>query len=863
MPKSKSVKDQRVYIDEDFNSADVSESLVGRKGYSLFKLRDMDVPVPRFFSISASTFTEFISSAVGIDSMNSSSVEELHENLTEAQFSTALKNEFLTAYSRLSGFTDAWVAVRSSVVLPQGKENITFAGMLGTVLNAKGIDDVTEAIKNVYASAFTEKVFNYLTSQGLKISDIKISIVVQKMIQAESSGIVFTIDPISLDENYLTIEAVFGLGDAIADGKLTPDQYVLSKDKLEYREKKIIPQEWMMIRKVQHKKGKSGEQKVRISKSWQHQQKIENKYIEELAKLAILIEKRIGKPQDIEWVFESGKLWILQTQDLVPVSMPEAVDTDTLKIDESVIDSALKIAQMHKQKEDIKKKIQTEKSLKAAVAGSTPPPDQQKNEPSSTKTQPKPTTKPKPEFVSKPLDRQLIRSKTNGQSEANISPESGEKLIITGVGASPGLTRGNVVIIREAEDLVKKKKEINKTSILVFENEVQEAEKIIPKVAGIISNTGGITNDVAILSREHRKPAIMGTQVSSRMLIEGEKILMDGQVGAIYGVRHSQTSAKGTKSTSPPKESTKKAAETKSDDKEVAQEPEKKALTATKIYTNLSDAYSRGDAWVETIKLSDGIVVLQIEDIYKKIGRHPAAYIEDKKTKEFIKQVTNEISKICEKINGEPIIITIGSMNVSQYRKLVKGKSFESYDEDSEVNDKTLGLPLLLKKPKEISLFLKIIKKLRNKAGWRNVSIGVEHCTTPDNYIEFKKLVTAAGLRRSSTFGINVILSSPSESLISAEFVKAGIDGFVFNSTEIASLMMAPSAEDDSVLKLIETIKTDLDDEKLIVKLPKDTDKIIKNLVKLGIFGISVEHSDLSRVRKAIAGIERDLIFGK
>ena len=104
-----------------------------------------------------------------------------------------------------------------------------------------------DSIKRIYASLFTDDVVAYAASKGVNLADVKLAVVVQKMVQAEVSGVAFTIDPITQDPTKLSIEAVFGLGDTIALGELTPDIYLINKKDLNILEKRISPQEWMKI----------------------------------------------------------------------------------------------------------------------------------------------------------------------------------------------------------------------------------------------------------------------------------------------------------------------------------------------------------------------------------------------------------------------------------------------------------------------------------------------------------------------------------------------------------------------------------------------------------------------------------------
>lgn len=325
-----------IYFYEDFTLSEVSESYVGRKGLSLFELFDIDIPVPPFFVVSPEVYTSLLFKAFNkkisqiLDGSMTIDAKQYNQMVSKARFENYIQEQLLKAYSRLSGFSDAWVSVRSSIVFPS-RPDVSFSGVFGTELNVKGFDNLLEAIKLVYQSVFTDKVISYAKANSLPLSELKMAIVVQKMIQSEVSGVAYTLDPITNLKDRVTVEAVFGLGDVISNGELTPDQYILNKKDLSIIEKHIAPQDWMKIRRVSPKRenGHFGtEEKIQISKSWNHQQKLEDRFIEDVAKVAMIIEDRLKSPHLVEWVWESGNVWVLQTKPL------DLVDKGLLKKDQ-------------------------------------------------------------------------------------------------------------------------------------------------------------------------------------------------------------------------------------------------------------------------------------------------------------------------------------------------------------------------------------------------------------------------------------------------------------------------------------------------------------------------------------------------
>jgi len=751
-------KNKNIFIDEDHSHKKLSETYVGKKGYSLFKLRDMDVPIPRFFIVSGRVFSQYINENVGTNLTKKITSEKIQNLIKKGEFSDSLAREIKIGYSRISGFSNTWVAIRASVILPESHQKLSFSGQLETILNSKGIEEIYESIKSVYASAFTSEVTTYLLSNGLTLSDIKVAVVIQKMVQAEVSGVAFTIDPITQNKDHMTIEAVFGLGEVIADGDITPDQYIVNKENLNFEEKRILPQKWMTIRKIRHKPGEDGEQKVNISPLWQNRQKLENRYLEELVKVGMQIEKTQKAPQDIEWVFEGGHIWILQTKKAKSLRIKE-LDIDIRQDTDKIIRESVEQINII---EESKKKFKEEMEKKKLDLA-----------------------KPKQDIeeIKVPKKRSLrevIEKKVLEREVKIVKPGKDEKLLITGVGASKGSFRGKVKIINSSKDL---EGGISDSSVLVLKKTYPEIEGKSTLAGAIVSNIGGLTSDLAIICREKKIPCVIGTHIATKVLNENEEVLVDGEIGAVYGKRKTGAMPQNINLTPSIEDLSKYLPE---EEKKPARGgsasggKKTKKNTATKVFLDLSYGIKSVERSKDLIELSDGLSHIRLEDIYRSIGRHPGAYIEEGRAKEFIKQASEEIAEICQFTNGDPIIIGIGSMSVEQYKELTKGASIEKYD-DTDITDSTNGLQRLLKNPKELNLAIKIIKRVRNVHGYRNVSIAIEYAGSPQNIIEFKKSVSAAGLRRSSTFKIFLMVDTPSIALIVDQYEATGIDGMIID----------------------------------------------------------------------------------
>ncbi|MBI5036764.1 phosphoenolpyruvate synthase [Candidatus Micrarchaeota archaeon] len=184
----------------------------------------------------------------------------------------------------------------------------SFAGQQSTYLNIQGQDDVVEAVKKCWASLFEARAIYYRQDKGFDHNKVGLAAVVQKMVQSEKSGVMFTVDPMSNDRGKIVIEAGFGLGEAIVSGSISPDHYVVDKRTGEITDKKIFKQDRMVVRvgKVTREED--------VPEEMQENQKLSDEEIKEVAEYGKKIEQHYGSPQDVEWAVEDSKVYIVQTR---------------------------------------------------------------------------------------------------------------------------------------------------------------------------------------------------------------------------------------------------------------------------------------------------------------------------------------------------------------------------------------------------------------------------------------------------------------------------------------------------------------------------------------------------------------------
>lgn len=307
--------------------------LVGGKNASLgemfSKLTKRGINIPDGFVLTSKAYWYYLK-ANKIDKkikeifakLNSKNLENLRETsravrdlILQSEFPADLKKEILKNYRKLSKkceMKNADVAVRSSATA-EDLPNASFAGQHETYLNTQGEDKLLEAVKKCFSSLFLERAIVYREEKGFNHFKIALSVGVQKMVRSDlaSSGIIFTLDTETGFENIISINSVWGIGEMIVKGRITPDQFYVFK-----------PTKAIIVKNLGRKNRKyvfsenGGLKEVVVPSEKQLKFSLNDEEVLQLANWALLIEKHYGKPQDIEFAKDgrTGKLFIVQSR---------------------------------------------------------------------------------------------------------------------------------------------------------------------------------------------------------------------------------------------------------------------------------------------------------------------------------------------------------------------------------------------------------------------------------------------------------------------------------------------------------------------------------------------------------------------
>ena len=318
-----------------------SVSISGGKGANLAEIYNLKIPVPPGFVVTAHSYDYFIEKSKIKEKINEilknidyknvkqldESTKEIRDLIVNSEIPKEIEEEIIDAYENLSAevpkdqsahdiikkksFKPIFVAVRSSATA-EDLEDASFAGQQETFLNVKGNSELLESVKKCFASLFTSRATYYRQEKKFKHEGVKLAVIVQKMVNSEKSGVIFSKDPSYQNDNII-IEAVFGLGEGIVSGKITPDRYKISRE-LKILNKEILDKKIAIIRDSD---GKQIQIKLKEDKS--KSQVLKDYELKKLSELALKLEGHYKKAQDIEFAIEENEIYIVQTRAITTI----------------------------------------------------------------------------------------------------------------------------------------------------------------------------------------------------------------------------------------------------------------------------------------------------------------------------------------------------------------------------------------------------------------------------------------------------------------------------------------------------------------------------------------------------------------
>jgi pyruvate,water dikinase len=727
--------------------------VVGGKAANLGELMRIEIPVPDGFVVDARTFRDFINKAnlkekiyPKLRNLNVENTEELNrvseeirKMIEEAKIPAEIEMEIRKAYRELGNGKEVFVAIRSSATA-EDMPDASFAGQQDTYLNIKGEDLVVEKVKACWGSLFTPRAIYYRVQKGYRHEDVSIAVVVQKMVNSEKSGVMFTSHPVT-GEKKCIIEAVFGLGEAIVSGLVTPDTYVYDRNSRKLVEVKVSEKKFMIVRKNGNEKVELGEKsKERV---------LSDQEIEKLVSLGELIEEHYGKPQDVEWAIENGEIYIVQSRPITTIR-------------------------------------ETEERKEVIEEG---------------------------------------------------------KILLKGLGASPGVASGHVKIVKETKDITK----VEQGDILVAVMTTPDMVPAMKRASAIVTDEGGMTCHAAIVSRELGVPAVVGTKNATKVLKDGMLVTVDGEKGVVYlGRLEIKAEKEEPKFVSAP------------------------IITATEIKVNLSLPDMAEKVAKET--RADGVGLFRIEHMILSLEKHPMKYIRDGEIEKYVELLYNEMKKVVKAFYPKPVWIRTLDAPTDEFRAMEGGE-----DEPIEANPMLgfRGIRRDLAEEMHFRAELRAIKKLIDE-GYTNIGIMLPLVVVPEEIRKARKIAEEEGIPLEKIeFGIMV--ETPAAALIIEDLIKEGIDFISLGTNDLTQYTLAVDRNNENVaylydemhpavMKLIErTIKICKEHgvKTSICGQAGSYPKVVEKLVEMGIDSISANPDMVNKIREVVARVEQRMILEK
>src|SRR5918999_1249995 len=306
-------------------------ALVGGKGANLGELSRAGLPVPPGYVVTTRAYDTFVevsgikgevvALASAPQAEDPAGFEEVSEGI-RALFSGGrvpeeMADEISAAYQELGEDGETPVAVRSSATA-EDLPGMSFAGQQETYLNVRGAEALLDGVKNSWASLWTARAMAYRKRQGVDPATVSLAVVVQRMVESEAAGVMFTANPSSGRRDQATISAAWGLGQSVVSGSVTPDSIVVEKGSGRVLSRKTTNKQVTTVYS-----GRGTEERP-VPEARRRQPVLDDGAAAELARYGKRIEDHYGTPQDIEWALSGGEFFVVQSRPITALPEPMA-----------------------------------------------------------------------------------------------------------------------------------------------------------------------------------------------------------------------------------------------------------------------------------------------------------------------------------------------------------------------------------------------------------------------------------------------------------------------------------------------------------------------------------------------------------
>lgn len=292
----------------DSRTDDISfEKFGGGKALNLKRMSTLSMPVPEWFCLSSRAFDLFIEHNHLRPHLENKAETFIEQKFLEGSFPESLKKVLDSLNEKLQ-FEQSFFAVRSSGTDEDSKD-ASFAGQFSSFLFQKGRQEIELAIKKCWASGFSERSLAYRKEKKIQVDGLKMAVIIQRMLFPQSSGVCFTRNPIDpLDRDHQLISASFGVGEGIVSGLVSCDEIKINRNDFKKKSYQVEEKSFRLDF------FENRLQKIENSFDQMKSLCLEERQIDEIAKLSLELEKKLGLPQDIEFAVENDKIFLLQTR---------------------------------------------------------------------------------------------------------------------------------------------------------------------------------------------------------------------------------------------------------------------------------------------------------------------------------------------------------------------------------------------------------------------------------------------------------------------------------------------------------------------------------------------------------------------
>lgn len=303
---------------------DRNAALVGSKALGLARMHHMGLNIPPGFCVTTAAFATHVESTSAgspfrraIESLSGISITESEEILSDLRLRIGATELGAKLYDQIADhcgrIPEGPLAVRSSATA-EDLPTHSFAGQYDTFLGVRTLEELVEAVKKCWAAIWTHRAYEYRRANNISHLDVQMAVIVQKLIDAEASGVLFTIDPATSKPDRVVIESCFGLGETLVSGKVTPDCFHIGRRTRWLLEQKVSNK---TIETFLSKDNAVIERTVPLDRA--AKPSITESVAKQLTRMALKLEKKLGAPQDIEWAISEGRIFLLQSRPVTTI----------------------------------------------------------------------------------------------------------------------------------------------------------------------------------------------------------------------------------------------------------------------------------------------------------------------------------------------------------------------------------------------------------------------------------------------------------------------------------------------------------------------------------------------------------------